>query len=189
MRLRLLRLALCSVVSAHAVVAAACDTTSGLPAAAFANVEDTVSLYALDGTPLTAPSGYNIQTKTALRTDQTTGFDFAFNLTPAGQAVLLPTGALGLGGGSGIQVQGVPFDSVKTAPTGAFADTLPVAVDSGTVAVVHSRASQCIFGAVVFYYGKVQVLAIDMVARRIDLRVLVDQNCGYRDLEPGLPRR
>jgi hypothetical protein len=32
-------------------------------------------------------------------------------------------------------------------------------------------------------------LAIDTVARRIDLRVLVDQNCGYRDLEPGLPRR
>jgi len=103
--------------------------------------------------------------------------------------VLLPTGALGLGRASGIQVQSASFDSVKTAPTGAYTDTLPVPVDSGTVAVVHSRASQCVFGAIVFYYGKVQVLAIDTVARRIDLRVLVDQNCGYRDLEPGIPRR
>ncbi len=190
MRIRQLRHALCFLGAALAVLAAACDETTGLPAPAFANVEDTVSLFALDGTPLAAPSGYNIQAKTALRTDQTTSFDFAFNITPAGQAVLLPTGALGLGSGSGIQVQGVPFDSVKTAPSGAYADTVAVPVDSGTVAVVHSRASRCDFtGVSVFYYGKVQVLAIDTVARRIDLRVLVDQNCGYRDLEPGLPRR
>jgi hypothetical protein len=189
MRIRLFRLTLLSLVAALAVVAAACEETIGLPAAGLANVEDTVSLYALDGTPLAAPSGYNIQSKTALRTDLTTRFDFAFNITPAGQAVLLPTGALGLGRASGIQVQSVPFDSVKTAPTGAYTDSLPVTVDSGTVAVVHSRASQCAFGAIVFYYGKVQVLAVDTVARRIDLRVLVDQNCGYRDLEPGIPRR
>jgi hypothetical protein len=189
MRTRLFRCSLLALVSALAAVAAACDESLGLPPAGLANVEDTVSLFALDGTPLTAPSGYNIQAKTALRTDHTTSFDFAFNLTPAGQAVLLPTGALGLGRGSGIQLQSASFDSVKTAPTGAYSDTVPVAVDSGTVAVVHSRASQCVFGAIVFYYGKVQVLAIDTVARRIDLRVLVDQNCGYRDLEPGIPRR
>ena len=189
MRIRLLRLSLCFLGSALAVAAAACDESTGLPDPGTPNVEDTVSLFALDGTPLAAPSGYNIQTRQTLRTDQTTQFDFAFNITPAGQAVLLPTGALGLGSGSGIQVQGVPFDSVKTAPSGAYADTVAVSVDSGTVAVVHSRASQCLFGAVVFYYGKVEVLVIDTVARRIDLRVLVDQNCGYRDLEPGLPRR
>jgi len=189
MRIRLLRLSLFCLVSALAVVAAACDETVGLPPAGLANSEDTVSLYALDGTPLALPSGYNIQGKTALRTDQTTAFDFAFNITPPGQAVLLPTGALGLGRGSGIQLQGVPFDSVKTAPTGAYTDTAAVAVDSGTVAVVHSRPSQCLYGAVVFYYGKVQVLRVDTVARRIDFRVLVDQNCGYRDLEPGIPRR
>jgi len=189
MRTRPFRRSPLALLSALAVAAAACDETIGLPAASFTNVEDTVSLFALDGTPLAAPSGYNIQVKTALRTDHTTSFDFAFNITPAGQAVLLPTGALGLGRGSGIQVQSAPFDSVKTAPTGAYTDTLPVVVDSGTVAVVHSRASQCVFGAIVFYYGKVQVLAIDTVARRIDFRVLVDQNCGYRDLEPGIPRR
>jgi hypothetical protein len=192
MRIHLSRFSLVSLVSALAVVAAACGETSGLPAAGLANAEDTVSLYALDGTPLSAPSGYNIPTKTALRTDQTTAFDFAFNLTSAGEAVLMPTGTLGLereSGRSGIQVQGVPFDSVKTAPSGAYVDTLPVAVDSGTVVVVHSRPSQCLFGATVFYYAKVQVLTVDTAARRIDLRVLVNQNCGYRDLEPGIPRR
>src|SRR5207249_10062296 len=55
---------------------------------------DSVSLWALDGTPLTTPSAYSISGRVAVRTDQTTGFDFAFNITPSGEAVLLPTGAL-----------------------------------------------------------------------------------------------
>jgi hypothetical protein len=41
----------------------------------------------------------------------------------------------------------------------------------------------------VFYYAKIEVLAIDTIARRIDLQVLVDQNCGYRGLETGIPPR
>jgi hypothetical protein len=53
--------------------------------------------------------------------------------------------------------------------------------------VAHSRASACSFGSIVFYYGKFEVLAIDTLARRIDLQALVDQNCGYRGLSPGFP--
>lgn len=174
---------------AAVLVIAACDNTSGLPVATAPNEVDTVSLFALDGTPLPSPSGYNLQSNTVVRTDRFTSFDFAFNITPAGQAVLLPTGALGLGQSSGIQVQSVGFDAVTQAPTGTYVDTSAVPIDSGAVAVLHSRAAQCSFGAIVFYYGKIEVLAIDTVARRIDLQVLVDQNCGYRGLEPGIPRR
>jgi len=28
-----------------------------------------------------------------------------------------------------------------------------------------------------------------MLARRIDYNILVDQNCGHRGLEPGIPKR
>ncbi len=178
-----------AVRAAQLVVATACGTTSGLPPASFANAVDTLSLYALDGTPLSAPSGYNLAGNAVVRTDRAFRFDFAFNITPAGQAVLLPTGALGMGRGSGIQVQTIPFDAVTIAPTTAYVDTMAVPLDSGTVAVLHSQPTTCVFGAVVFYYGKVEVLAIDTVARRLDLQVLVDQNCGYRGLEPGTPRQ
>jgi hypothetical protein len=170
-------------------VTAACGTSSGLPSAIIENFVDTVSLYALDGTPLPAPSGFNVSINQVLRTDRSASFDFAFNITPAGQAVLLPTGALGLGRSSGIQIQHSGFDAVTVAPTSAYVDTTAVAIDSGTVAVVHSRAATCSIGIVVFYYGKIQVLAIDTVARRVDLQVMVDQNCGYRGLEPGIPRQ
>jgi hypothetical protein len=173
-----------------AALLAACDNTTGLLPATVANVVDTISLYALDGTPLSAPSGYSIHSTPpiAVRTDQRSDFDFAFNITPAGQAVLLPTGAMGLGVASGIDTVNVSFTALTTAPTTKYVDSLPVSVDSGSVLVVHSRAVSCV-GLVVFYYGKFEVLAIDTIARRVDLRVLVDQNCGYRGLEPGLPRR
>ncbi|MGH7537858.1 MAG: hypothetical protein ACREMF_04430 [Gemmatimonadales bacterium] len=189
MRVPRFRLSFVPVVTALAGAAAACEDASGLPPATIANLVDTISLFALDGTPLSAPSGFNIEAAQVLRTDRSARFDFAFNLTPAGDAVLLPTGALDLGRASGILVQSTSFDSVRSAPVDGYTDSLPVVVDSGTVAVVRSRPSACVFGAVVFFYGKVQVLAVDTVARRIDLQVLVDQNCGYRDLEPGIPRR
>jgi hypothetical protein len=165
----------------------ACGNSNGLPAAGLENVVDTVHLFALNGTPLADPSGFNVQTDAVVRTDQTTVFDFAFNIDSTGKAVLLPTGALRLGIGSGIQLQTVSFDAVTSASTGTYVDTLPVVVDSGSVVVVHSRASACSFGSIVFYYGKFEVLAIDTVARRIDLQALVDQNCGYRGLSPGFP--
>jgi hypothetical protein len=171
------------------VGAAACNNSTGLPAPAFENTVDTVSLYALDGTPVTLPSGFSISSNQTRRTDQSTDIDFIFTITPAGQAVLEPTGAIGLGIASGIQVQSQPFDGITIAPTTAYVDTLPVPVDTGSVLVVHSRpVSTCIVG-IVYYYGKVHVLAIDTLARRIDLETLVDQNCGYRGLEPGLPTR
>jgi len=172
-----------------AALLASCDTTTGLLPATIENVVDTISLYALDGTPITAPSGYVIQSKSVVRTDQSTFFDFVFNITPAGQPVLLPTGAVGLGVASGIQVQSAPFDAVTSAPTSAYVDSLPVPIDSGSVVIARSRpVTSCIVG-VVYFYGKFEVIALDTIARRVDLRVLVDQNCGYRGLETGLPRR
>ena len=58
---------------------AACGNSTGLPPAHVVNVVDTVSLYALDGTPLTAPSAYDVETLRTVRTDVTTAYDFIFN--------------------------------------------------------------------------------------------------------------
>lgn len=171
-----------------ALLVAACDSNAGLGNANIPNVVDTISLYALDRTPIALPSAYVIKGNSVVRTDLVAGFDFAFNITAAGQAVLLPTGALRLGVASGVQLQTVSFTALTQAPTNRYVDSLPVPIDSGTVAVVRSRPVSDFCG-VVFYYGKVEVLAIDTTARRVDLQILTDQNCGFRGLEPGLPRR
>ena len=176
------------LVAALIAFAACSDNSVGLPTARFNNVVDSVSLWAVDGTPINTPSAYSMSVRQAVRTDQMTGFDFVFNITPAGQAELLPTGAVGLGKASGILLQSKPFDSVTVAPSSGYQDSLAVTVDSGTVAVLRSRPVSCVVG-VVFYYAKLQVLRVDTLARRVDFNILVDQNCGYRGLEPGIPKR
>src|SRR5207247_8006552 len=104
---------LCAVlaVAGVAALAAACSGTTGLPTAVFTNVVDTVSLFALDGTPITAPSAYLLQGKARVRTDQSASLDFAFNFDSLHRPVLLPTQRLGLGALSRLQAGSAPFDA------------------------------------------------------------------------------
>jgi hypothetical protein len=172
------------------MVAAACGDPLGLPPPSIANRVDTVSLFAISGTPITAASAYIIAFRAKVRTDQSTqGFDFVFDIDSAGRSVLLPTGALRLGQGSGIQRTNTPFDSILVAPTRDYELDSAVVVDSNAVALLHSRPLTCSFGITTLYYAKLHVLAIDTLARRIDFEILSNVNCGYRGLEPGLPKR
>lgn len=172
------------------VAAAACSSSTGLPAATQANTVDTVSLYALNGDtlPLDRPSGFDLFSNLVVRTDRTSGFDFAFNLTADGKAELLPTYVLGLPRGSGFIRSNTQFPLITSAPLGGYQDSLPTVLDSGGVAIMRSRPVLCITGSVLYYYGKLHVLAVDTTARRVDLEVLVDRNCGYHSLLPGIPK-
>jgi len=158
-----------------------------LPPPVLSNVVDQISLFALEGTPLTTPSAYKLSGRQLVRTDQSADFDFAFNIDASNRAVLLPTGAVGLPQGSGIQVATQGFDALTVAPTGGYVLDQPVAVDVDVVALVRSRTLGCSFGLSVPLYAKLHVLTVDLVARRIDFEILVDQNCGYRGLETGYP--
>lgn len=184
-----------TLLAVAVVLATACDE-SLLPDAFFPNRTDTVSLYALSGTPVYQPSVYVITDRESVRTDRAVnGFDFAFDIDTAGRAVLLPTGALRLGRFSGIQLTPIHFDSVRFAPTSGYQLDSAVVVDSNDVALLHSRPLGCSFGGGFspVRYAKLHVLAIDTTSgpngRRIDFEILTDINCGYRGLEPGLPRQ
>ncbi len=176
-------------LAAVVAVMVGCGDDFQLPPATFPNIEQAATLYALDGTPIGVPSAFHIERRIVVRTDQTPIFDFVYNVDPLGRSVLLPTAVVGLGRASGIRISGTPFDSIAVAPTGEYVDTLAVAVDLGTVAVIRSRPVQCSFGATVPYYAKLEVTAIDTAARRVDLKILTNINCGYRGLEPGFPTR
>jgi hypothetical protein len=172
-----------------ALLAAACGDTSGLPAPFFTNVVDTVSLFALRGTPITLPSAYTLEGAQPVRTDQTTALDFAFDFDSLGAPALFPTGAINLGQLSGLQRSTTAFGAITLAPTGGYIFDKRLALDTGTVVLVRSRPTLCAFGATVSLYAKLRVLGVDSTARRLDFEILVDQNCGYRGLEPGLPKQ
>lgn len=171
-------------------LAAACGDPFALPRAIYDNVVDsTVSLYALSGTPVRTPSGYNLQFREPILVQEGGAFDFAIDLDSLHRPVLLPTGALRLGRSSGVQISQLAFDSIRIAPSSGFQLDSAVRVDVGERAIVHSRDATCSFGIAAVFYAKLEILSVDTLARRITFKILVNENCGYRGLEPGIPVR
>jgi hypothetical protein len=169
-------------------VAAACDDPLKLAPASLSNVIDTVTLYALRGTDVRLPSGYDLPTMRATRTDLSS-FDFAFDIADNGQSLIYPAGALHLDRSPGVLPVQQLFDSVTSAPTSGYLDSLPLGIAAGTVFVVRSRPSftGCQLAGSLPRYGKFLVLTIDSLQRSIMMEALVDQNCGYHSLLPGAP--
>ena len=181
-------LAALAAFPAVALIAVGCSNTTGLPAPVFTNVVDTVSLWALRGTDISLPSAFSLSGNQQVRTDQTTAFDFAFDFDSIGEPALFPLGTLNLGQLSGLQHTTTAFDAINLAPTGGYVFDKPLVVnDTGMVVLVRSRPTTCSFGATVSLYAKLRILGVDSTARRLDMEILVDQNCGYRGLQPGLP--
>ncbi|PYO94616.1 MAG: hypothetical protein DMD62_05080 [Gemmatimonadetes bacterium] len=179
-------------------ILASCGSPLGLPPAFIANTVDTVHLYALSGTPVTLPSGYVISGRLVVRTDVYPLFDFVFDIDTAGRAIFLPTGAVKMGRNSGLQIVPVPFDSIHTALLANYNKDSATVVHENDVVMGQSIPTTCSFSLPAAYYAKMHILKIDTTAaidtttglygRRIDFEILANVNCGYRGLDPGLPK-
>ncbi|HEX9167074.1 MAG TPA: hypothetical protein VF862_14270 [Gemmatimonadales bacterium] len=177
---------------AYAVAAAGCSDPDILPKPTLPNAVDTLALYAVSGTDIWRASGYSATERRVVRLDQSTTADFAYQITPDGRRILLPGALVGQastnGVDPGLRVVDSTFDELTFAPTGGYLtlDTVDVAV--GTVFYLKGRVSlSCFYGYPT--YGKGEILTFDDEARAVLFRVLVNGNCGYRSLEPGLPKR
>jgi hypothetical protein len=184
--MRLLRPVLALPV-ALGLVLAACGYESPLPRAIYKNVVDTVTLYALTGTPVRTPSGYNVQFREPMFIQDGGAFDFAIDLDSASRPLVLPTGALKMGRSSGAQISSLPFDSIRIAPTAGFQLDSATRVNVGERAIVHSRGTLCSYQIPAVFYAKLEILSVDTLARRVTFKILVDTNCGYRGLEETIP--
>jgi len=178
-------------VAALAAFSASCNNSLGLPPALFPNTVDTATIYALRETAVTLPSAFDIVAGGPSRTDRAEPFDFAFNIDSTGTPYLYPAGALGLSPSPGILISSSPFDSILSAPNTTYQADSAVQIAVGTVFVGRSRPSSasCSFLGALPRYAKFQVLAIDQQARSVTFEVLIDPNCGYRDLVTGIPKQ
>jgi len=174
-----------------AVATSACSDDFGLPPATVENRVDTTTLHALDGTSILLPSAYDVVVRSPVRTDLGEAFDFAFNITPQGTAQVLPAGMMGFAPQAGIAPMTAEFDAIVEAPDEGYVRDSAVAIQVGSVFVAQSRSASalCVFLGALPRYGKFRVLALDPVERSVQLEALVDVNCGYRSLLPGLPQR
>jgi hypothetical protein len=172
-------------------LAAACNDPNELPQATQNNFVDTLTLFALTGTPVQTPSGYSVPDG-PVRTDRTSSFDFAYDVEISGTDTtrhFLPQGVLDLGATTsvipGLQLRSETFDQVDEAPSNGYVTLQKVEVDSGQVYVVRSRLVCVNLG--VSLYSKLEILSFDDSARTVDFKVLANTNCGYKELTPGVP--
>ena len=170
-------------------VAIACSDANSLGDPTETNVIDTVTLGALEGTPISVASGYNISIG-AIRTDQSVEFEFAYNVRKLAdgtyQRVFVPRAALGLAtttANPGVQRQEPTFDEITRAPSNGYTADSAVPVQVGERYVVRSRVVCTSLG--VPLYGKLEILSFQ--DSTVTFKVLTDLNCGFRDLVPGLP--
>ncbi|MDX2193203.1 MAG: hypothetical protein NW201_07605 [Gemmatimonadales bacterium] len=158
------------------------------------NRVDTLQLFALVGTPISSPSalrmiGSNVARQERVRTDQTSDFEFAFDILPGGQPALIPLAALGATSAPtnnpGFIPRSEAFEAITEAPLNGWVSRDTQRVNVGDRLLVRSRIVCSIFQQPV--YGKLQVLAVDPAARTVTFQIMTGANCGYRQLRPGLP--
>jgi hypothetical protein len=171
------------------LMAVACSDDNGLPDPTIANAERTETLYALVGTAVGTPSAYAVDGSRRVRTDTTTNFDFAYNIESDGRHVFLPRAALDIDTAAsvnpGLLTRTETFEGILTAPSNGYITDQVVPVAAGDRFAVRGRVTCLSIG--VPKYGKLEVLSFDDVARTVTFRVLTNDNCGFKGLQPGLP--
>jgi hypothetical protein len=167
----------------------ACSDSNDLPNATVENVERTDTLWALVGTPVFTPSGYSVEGSRRVRTDLFIDFDFAYNET-LGVHAFLPRAALGIDTANvakpGFLLRNESFEAITVAPSNGYITDVAVPIAVGQRYVVRSRVT-CQLG--VPKYAKMEILSFDEATRIVSFRILVNDNCGFKGLEPGLPDR
>jgi hypothetical protein len=174
------------LLTVAAVLVAACSDNINLAPASIPNVVDTITLGSLNGSPVSVPSAYSVADGNSVHTENSSAFDFAYDVDAAGRHVLLTLEVMRLS--SGMQFTSKSFDQISTAPSNGWITGDTIVVDSGTVLLLRSRI--ICGGLGVPLYGKMEVLSIDDTPgnQQITFQALSNENCGYKSLLPGLPK-
>jgi hypothetical protein len=184
------------VAAAGAAVAAlaACGNPLGTTATLDVST-DTLTVYALSGTPALALSGLNTYTHTVVRVDASSNYDIAFDIDTNQHVVVYPVQLLypqQLIGTSaahtGLRTVTGSFESVTVAPTDGYSEDKPLILDPGAVVAVRAQPTICAGTLQTDLYSKLVVTSVNPANRTITFRFTVDPNCGYRSFQPGLPK-
>jgi hypothetical protein len=175
------------------VVLNACGDPTSLRANLSTSV-DTLSLFALSGTPPSYPSGISILARRPVRVDGFGAFDVALDIDGAGNAVVYPIKlVVGTGGTRPVGLQRVAgaFETVLEAPNTGYDTDEPVVLAPGETVVIQSahngEQDVCQFALSPFLYAKVGVDSVSLVTRTLYIKLGVDPNCGFRSFAPGVP--
>jgi hypothetical protein len=177
-----------------AAVLGACGDPTNLRATAFTTV-DTLSVFALTGTPPSYPSGLSIVAGQAVRVDGFANFDVALDIDASGGAVVYPVKlVVPSPNGSrpvGLQKVASGFEAVLEAPRTGYETDLYFVVAPGETLVIQAAHNGdrdiCQFALSPYIYAKIAVDSVNLASRTLYLRMGVDPNCGFRSFASGIP--
>jgi hypothetical protein len=172
----------------------ACGDPTSLQANASTSV-DTLSVFALSGTPPSYPSGLSIVARQAVRVDGFAGFDVAFDINSDGNAVVYPVKlVVATPGGSrpvGLQKVTGAFETVLEAPKTGYETDSSLVLTAGETVVVQAAHNGgqdvCQFALSPFLYAKIGVDSVNIPSRTIYFQLGLDPNCGFRSFATGVP--
>lgn len=187
------RLALLAAMCSASVLSACGDPTNlqaNLPTST-----DSLTVWALSGTPPSYPSGVSLVGMQVVRVDGFASFDVALDIDANGNAVIYPVRLVVStpGGGRPVGVQKVAglFESVTEAPKTGFEADSALVMAPGDVVVVQTPQNLsgeiCQFAISPFIYAKIVADSVNLASRTIFVRVVFDPNCGFRSLADGVP--
>jgi hypothetical protein len=172
----------------------ACSNPTNLKASLPTTV-DSLSVFALSGTPPTYPSGISILSRQPVLVNGFASFDVALDIDASGHVIIYPVKlVVSSPGGSRpvglIKVAGV-FDSVTDAPKIGYESDSSLVMAPGQVVVVqsaHNIAGElCQYALSPNVYAKIAVDSIDLASRTLFFRLGLDPNCGFRSFVTGIP--
>lgn len=180
---------LAAFAAAVALVAVACDDPFE-PTAQLPVFTDTISLFAMSGTPPSYPSVVNLFNVATGILQSGAQFDIAVDIDEDSNAVIYPAGLVSVGAPRiGLRDTTIAFEALAHAPRGEYPFEDPVVVEPGTVVIVEVQTQLCQFSFTPFFYSKLVVDSIDHESRKLFMRVTTDPNCGFRSFQNGeIPR-
>ena len=171
----------------------ACGDPTALKASLLNSV-DTLSVFALSGTPPNYPSGVAFLSRQPVHVDGFALFDVAFDINSAGDAVIYPVKMIVASGSTrpvALQTLNQAFEAVTEAPkTGYESDSALVAPIGKTVVVQsahNASADLCQFAINPNIYAKISVDSVNLASRTIYFRMGLNPNCGFRSFAEGIP--
>lgn len=173
----------------------ACSDAAGLGEASYPTATSSLSVWAINGTPLEYPTAVVLAAAGASQYESFSirfnegAFDLAFDINEDGGVVIYPAVLISSFAeySVGFLLVDDTFESITRAPSGRYVPDSAIVVQPGQVVAIQAESALCA-GYDITYINALMV--IDRVAlpdRRIDLRVTINPNCGYRSFLAGYP--
>lgn len=183
------KLPLLPLAALAAIALPSCDETTGPGFGPVPEEPGEATVFDFRTSSVRDPSAFDIVSGREVRTDQTAGWDFLFEVRDDGTAVLRPRNhVLAEGADAGLQHVDLDFEDLDEAPERGYRTGKAVPVAEGDVLAGRSRQDPS-FAIECRHFMKMEVVTLDPGAGLLTFRHLINPACERRNLAPGSSNR